>query len=95
LRVFVFASDKIEGSASEEAVVVKMQCRTQLTLFWVDKTRMDEINSGNYRVVTVTQIVLNLLVRPILVFWVHNTCQSLRGGHAPRLRDLAGYTFKV
>jgi hypothetical protein len=52
LRVFVFAVDKTEGAASEEAVVVKMQCRTQLTLFWVDKVRMNEINNGNNCVVT-------------------------------------------
>lgn len=55
MRVFVFASDKTEGAASEEAVVVKMQCRTFLTLVWVDKARMDEKNSGNNRVVAVTQ----------------------------------------
>jgi len=33
-----------------------MQCRTQFTLFWVDKARMNEINSGYNRVVTVTQL---------------------------------------
>lgn len=56
MRVFVFAVDKTEGVASEEALVVKMQCRTQFTLFWVDKARMNEINSGYNRVVTVTQL---------------------------------------
>jgi len=56
LRVIVFASEKTEGAASEEAVVVKMQRRTQLTLFWVDKARVNKINSGNNSVVTVTQL---------------------------------------
>lgn len=56
MRVFLFASGKTEGAASEEAVVVKMQYRTHLTLFWVDKVRMNEINSSNNRVVTVTQL---------------------------------------
>jgi len=74
LRVFLFANDKREGAASEDSVVIIMQCRTQLTLFWVDKVRMNEINSGNNRVVTVTQLFFfNLLGRPILVFWDQHT----------------------
>jgi hypothetical protein len=48
---------QLTSAASEDVVVVKMQCRTQLTLFWVDKARMNEINSGNNSVVTVTQLI--------------------------------------
>ena len=35
-----------------------MQCRKQLTLFFVYKTRKNEINSGNKRVVTVTLLII-------------------------------------
>jgi len=54
--------------------VVKLAVPYTVDFISADKTRMDEINSGNKRIVTVTPLIfLILLVGPILMSSVTTT----------------------
>ena len=51
-------SDKTDWAANEDAVVTKFAVPdTQMTLFLVYTARMNELNRGNKRVVTVTSLI--------------------------------------
>ena len=51
LQTLVGASDQTDGDVNEEAVVVKFSV-VKLTLFFVDKIRMNGISSDNKTVMT-------------------------------------------
>jgi len=51
LQTLVGASDQTDGDVNEEAVVVKFSV-VKLTLFFVDKIRMNGISSDNKPVMT-------------------------------------------
>jgi hypothetical protein len=57
LQAFIRTSDKTDWAANEEVVVVKCAVSETTDFVLEDKARMNEINSGNKRVVSVTPLI--------------------------------------
>jgi hypothetical protein len=84
LQAFIRASDKTDWAANEEAVVVKCAVSETNDFFLVDKARMNEINSGYNREVSVTPLIFQpCRFTYTYVFCDHHTRYCLRRVDAP------------
>ena len=61
LTAFILASDKTDQAANEEVVVVKCRVSETTDFVMVDKAAMNETNSGNQRVFSVTPLFFLIL----------------------------------
>ena len=55
---FVRASYKTDGAANEDAVEIKFALLYKIYSGLIDKTGLNDINSSNERVVTVTSLII-------------------------------------